>query len=265
MIDSSDWQLTFPLSYSSHTPRYENSYKLVNENTGQQIAQGGDFGDRKTYSTNLCLPQTCYALTVEDSYGDGLNSGGNGGYSLSVDGVEIASADSNDSFELITHKFGACSNVPAPTPAAPTPAAPTPAAPTRAPTRAPTPAPTRAPTPAPTPATTTSAPVGGGGAPITCAPMTLQFITDSYPSENEFYLFTAGEGEFLWSEDDFLENRTYNYNACVDSGVCVVFAFFDTFGDGLEAPGKIKLTFKGDVIVNGRNFGRDYTVRLCNE
>ena len=216
-----------------------NSCKLVNENTGQQIAQGGDFGDRKTYSTNLCLPQTCYALTVEDSYGDGLNSGGNGGYSLSVDGVEIASADSNDSFELITHKFGACSNVPAPTPAAPTPA--------------------------PTPATTTSAPVGGGGAPITCAPMTLQFITDSHPSENEFYLFTAGEGEFLWSEDDFLENRTYNYNACVDSGVCVVFAFFDTFGDGLEAPGKIKLTFKGDVIVNGRNFGRDYTVRLCNE
>ena len=95
--------------------------------------------------------------------------------------------------------------------------------------------------------------------------MTLESTTDSYPSENDFYLFTAGAAEFLWNEYDFLDNRTYNYNACVDSGVWVLFASFDTYGDGHEAPGKIKLTFKGDVIVNGRNFGRDYTVRLCNE
>jgi hypothetical protein len=121
-------------------------------------------------------------------------------------------------------------------------------------------------TPSPTPATTTLAPVGGGGGPTTCAPMTLEFTTDSYPSENDFYLFTVGEAEFLWNEYDFLiENRTYNYNACVDSGVCVIFAFFDTYGDGLLAPGKIKLTFNGDVIVNGGNFGRNYIVRLCNE
>jgi hypothetical protein len=106
MIDPSDWQLTlFPFSYFSRAPRYENSYELVNENNGQQIAQGGNFENRKTYSTNLCLPQACYALTVKDSYGDGLNAGGNGGYSLNMDGVEIASADSNDSFELNTHQF----------------------------------------------------------------------------------------------------------------------------------------------------------------
>jgi hypothetical protein len=43
------------------------------------------------------------------------------------------------------------------------------------------------------------------------------------------------------------------------------FAFFDTYGDGLLAAGKIKLTFKGDVIFNGGNFGRDHIVRLCNE
>jgi hypothetical protein len=251
MIDPSDWQLIFPSSYFSRTPRYENSYELVNENTGQQIAQGGPFENRNTtYSTNLCLPQACYALTVKDSfgdglndsYGDGINSGGDGGYSLSVDGVEIASADSYDSFELNTHKFGTCGNGPASTPA-----------------------PTLAPTPAPTPATTTLAPVGGGGGPTTCAPMTLEFTTDSYPSENDFYLFTAGEAEFLWNEYDFLDNRTYNYNACVDSGVWVLFAFFDTYGDGLLGPGRIKLTFKGDVIFDGQDFGRHYAIRLCNE
>ena len=137
----------------------------------------------------MCLPpQACYALTVADSYGDGLTSGGaDGGYSLSVDGEEIASADSNDYFESNTYKFGTCGNGTAPTP--------------------------------------TPAPVGGGGGPTTCAPITLEVITDSYPRENDFFLYIDGEDEFLWDEYDFDENRTYNYNACVDPDACVVFDF----------------------------------------
>ena len=158
-----------------------------------------------------------------DSFGDGLTSGGaDGGYSLSVDGVEIASADSNDYFDSNTHKFGTCGDGPAPTP------------------------------------------VGGGGGPTTCAPITLELITDLYPSDIDFFLRTDGE-EFLWDEYDFSENQTYNYNACIDPDVCVDFDFYDSFGDGLEAPGKITLTFKGDVIFSGANFGEGYNVRLCNE
>ena len=176
-----------------------------------------------------------------DSFGDGLTSGGaDGGYSLSVNGVEIASANNNDYFDSNTYKFGTCGNGPAPTPS-PTPAS----------------------TPSPTPATT-SPPVGGGGGPTTCAPITLELITDSYPSEINFFLRTDGE-EFLWDEYDFSENQTYNYNACIDPDVCVEFDFYDSFGDGLEAPGKITLAFKGDVIFSGANFGEGYNVRLCNE
>jgi hypothetical protein len=59
LIDPSDWQLIFPSSYYfSRTPRHENSYEVVNENTGQQIAQGGDFENRNTYSTSLLLEST---------------------------------------------------------------------------------------------------------------------------------------------------------------------------------------------------------------
>ena len=177
-----------------------------------------------------------------DSFGDGLTSGGaDGGYSLSVNGVEIASANNNDYFDSNTYKFGTCGNGPAPTPS-PTPAS----------------------TPSPTPATT-SPPVGGGGGPTTCAPITLEFITDSYPYENNFFLFNEDSEEFLWDESNFLENRTYNYDACVDPGVCVVFDIYDSFGDGLEAPGKITLTFKGEVIYSGGTFNEGGNVRLCNE
>ena len=165
MIDPSDLQLTF-LFLFSHAHRYENSYELINENTGEPITQRGDvddiFDDRSTYSTNLCLPQqACYALTVLDSYGDGLTTGGpDAGYSLSVDGVEIASADSNYFFDSNTYKFGICGNEPAPTPP-----------------------PTANPTPAPTPAIT-AAPVAGGGGDIPCSVGQLDFdfviTTDDY-------------------------------------------------------------------------------------
>jgi hypothetical protein len=108
---------------------------------------------------------------VRDSYGDGLNSdGADGGYSLSVNGVVIASADRNDSFFSKTTKFGACGNEPAPTPAA-----------TLNPTQSPTPVPTPSPTPAPTPGAT-AAPVGGGGTECSSGELKFDFFitTDAY-------------------------------------------------------------------------------------
>jgi hypothetical protein len=169
-------RLTTYLSFSfSHAHSDESSYELVNDITGVQILQKGELGElanRNTYSENWCLPETCYALTVRDSYGDGLNGAEDGGYSLSVNGLVIASADSNDPFSSNTTKFGSCGDGPAPTPAV-----------TLNPTQSPTPVPTPSPTPAPTPGAT-AAPVGGGGGGTECSSGELKFdffiTTDNY-------------------------------------------------------------------------------------
>jgi hypothetical protein len=230
--------------------RDEISWEVINAN-GDIVVQRGNLGDKRDYTTKKCLPIGCYEFIIEDEYGDGLSGGGNAGYKLEVDGSEIASVGRHEFWHRKVHEFGTCSgNGPVGTPA-PTPN------PTQAPTVAPTPNPTPAPTSAPS-----TAPVGGGG-PTNCAQISLEFVTDSYPWENDVFLVTDTV-EFLWYEYDFRKNREYNYEACIDPGVCVTFYFFDSYRDGLEAPGKIQLSYEGEVIYSGRKFGASYAKRLCN-
>merc|ERR1719203_2769038 len=163
------------------------SWYLKNEETGEEILSGGDYTDANTLFTDsgpIC-PGT-YEFRIDDSWGDGLCcSYGNGGYSVKVDGEEVASGGEYTSFESTTFTVGASSpttpppaTTPAPTvstiapsmpptattpaPTTPSPVSPPGTPPTPYPTeKAPTPHPTgRAPTPWPTHTPPTPHPTG---------------------------------------------------------------------------------------------------------
>jgi hypothetical protein len=196
----------------------------------------GPFNNRQSYTENECLPTGCYNLIVEDEFGDGLTQGRNAaGYSLTVDGTEIVSVAGNNVYwDRDVYQFGSGCN--------------------SGPPAGPTPNPTPAPTPAPTPS-----PVGGA-----CKPIELELTTDDWPGEISFSLVTDRD-ELLWDESNFDSARaTYNFDACIDPGVCATFTFLDSFGDGLFDPGRFTLRFDDSEEYSGRDFGASKVINVCN-
>ena len=78
---SAGTQITFTLLTDDYPN--ETTWTLVDE-TGTTVISGGPYGSNATtYSTDACLANGCYTLTVFDSYGDGLCCGyGEGSYEL---------------------------------------------------------------------------------------------------------------------------------------------------------------------------------------
>ena len=68
---------------------------------GDTVATGGPFADSNTeYIEQLCLDEGCYTFTIVDSYGDGICCAyGNGAYSISSQGVVLASGGNYDQSE----------------------------------------------------------------------------------------------------------------------------------------------------------------------
>ncbi|CAK2620346.1 Endonuclease I [Vibrio crassostreae] len=69
----------------------ETSWSLKNS-VSQTLYSGSDYKNNTINEVEMCLADGSYILEVSDSYGDGMCcSGGNGSYSLSVNGTVVAS------------------------------------------------------------------------------------------------------------------------------------------------------------------------------
>jgi hypothetical protein len=75
----------------------------------------------------------------------------------------------------------------------------------------------------------------------------MELVADGYPEDNDFFLVTDDE-EWIWDEIGFEEDESYQYSACLDPTGCATLDFFDWYGDGIEAPGGITLTYDGTVF-----------------
>ncbi len=85
----------------------ETTYRVLNS-AGNIVASGGPFGnypDGSTIDEALCLPDGCYTLRIDDSYGDGICCGyGEGQYTLlDTDGSAVVSGGNFGS--TISHQF----------------------------------------------------------------------------------------------------------------------------------------------------------------
>ena len=64
-----------------------------------------------TYTYTYCVPDTnCYIFTISDSWGDGICCGyGNGSYTISVDGNNVAVGELDFQSSETTYNIGGCS------------------------------------------------------------------------------------------------------------------------------------------------------------
>ena len=88
----------------------DTSWKLL-DGRGRTINSGSSYGNGQTIRTLECLlADDCYTLDVRDSYGDGLSTINNAGYTVIVDGSQVAKVTSSqDSWSRKEHSFGSCS------------------------------------------------------------------------------------------------------------------------------------------------------------
>ena len=72
----------------------------ITDGAGAIVASGGPYASpTTTYDETVCLSEGCFTFTIADSFGDGIFSPG--GYSLTIDGVVIASGGAYGSGESV--------------------------------------------------------------------------------------------------------------------------------------------------------------------
>lgn len=83
-----------PLTLTVTTDNYpsETTWSVTSE-TGATVMSGGPYGSAgETYTESFCLPDGCYILTVNDSYGDGICCAyGDGSFELTLGSQTLAS------------------------------------------------------------------------------------------------------------------------------------------------------------------------------
>ena len=91
---------TFTMSLTTDTYGAETSWTLTDA-SGATVMSGSGYANSTNYTASEQLCYGCYTLTVNDSYGDGMCcTYGNGGYSLTVNGEEVASGGTFSSSDV---------------------------------------------------------------------------------------------------------------------------------------------------------------------
>jgi hypothetical protein len=91
------------------------------------------------------------------------------------------------------------------------------------------------------------------------AMITIQILTDTYPSETSWVLVEQGGG-VVASGSGYAASTLYTIPVCVDSTSCYDFTIYDSWGDGIYAPGGYTVSYNGVEIANTMGGGfADYS------
>lgn len=90
-------------------------------------------------------------------------------------------------------------------------------------------------------------------APCLKAEMTLE--TDQWGQDLAYRLRRISDNIVLWKGIGLESENNYLESSCVDPKECYEFIIRDTLGDGLVAPGHIKLTYAGQIELDYGGFG----------
>lgn len=85
--------------------RHESSYAIVDSSLSTVMSDGPFFGNEgQAYHASTCAPADgCYLLVVNDSYGDGMSSGG---YTVKMDGAVVLESTPGEFRDFfILHNF----------------------------------------------------------------------------------------------------------------------------------------------------------------
>jgi len=95
--------------------------------------------------------------------------------------------------------------------------------------------------------------------PIICgcsdASIVIDILTDSYGSETTWEVVEQGTGTVVGSGGPYDSATLYTELVCVASTSCYDFTIYDSYGDGLFAPGGYTVTYNGTVIADTMGSG----------
>ncbi len=222
---------------------YETSWKITNMYDVIKAQNEPFYESLYYYKSNVCLwKNQCYAFSIYDTYGDGLNKTEGGYYSVTYDGVELnstTSTSSNGSWTwnqnlYIGKENGSCDDY------------------TTWPTYSPTTSfyPTFDMYNTNTP-TATLRPCDDGH-----TRLFLTINTDQFPEETSWKLNNTN-GLILYEKfiDDYkLPNHRYTESYCLPKNDCYTFTIYDTYGDGLLSFEGYHLQWNDERIQSGSQF-----------
>jgi hypothetical protein len=87
--------------------------------------------------------------------------------------------------------------------------------------------------------------------PWTCpeSMLDIAILTDPYPSETTWEVTVHGTSEVICSGGPYADDYTlYEAHCCIDYDACVDFTIYDSWGDGIYAPGGYRVILDGEVI-----------------
>eukprot|EP00980_Cylindrotheca_fusiformis_P006433 scaffold1375_cov137-Cylindrotheca_fusiformis.AAC.22 len=216
-LNCSGTDLKFDFTLNTDDFGTETSWDVVNAK-GEKVLSESGFANHSKYITQECIPNSCYWMTIYDTYGDGLSEGDNNtGYKLVVDGRVEQEAGGVDFGVEVDFEFGNCNDQ----------------------------SPTPPPQPSPSPISPPNLP------PLNCSGTDLKFDftlnTDDFGTETSWDVVNA-KGEKVLSESGFANHSKYITQECIPNG-CYWMTIYDTYGDDLSE-GDNNTGYK--LIVDGR-------------
>ena len=97
--------------------------------------------------------------------------------------------------------------------------------------------------------------------------VTVTIRTDPYGYETAWSLVGNSGTEYAsvdyWTYDN---NTIYETTVCVPADECITFTIWDSYGDGIFAPGYYRISMEGEILTTGGSFGSiDYFTFNCEE
>ena len=226
---------------------------LNGDNEVLKVSRGTADDVFKLRKESLCLTAGVYQFTMHDEKQQGGGFSYPGYYNVSSSGDLIAQG--RDFFCNSTSTFAL------PLTAAPSIMPSETVSPTFSPSYVPSEPPSASPTISPTVTLQPSLSPSVSSSPTkTCYQIDILVVFDRYPSEISWQLQKMNDsGDYILiktfngSSDDKYKAQTESM--CLEGEREYQFAIYDTFGDGIEAPGHYKVTSDGNLIVQGGEFG----------
>jgi len=238
----------------------ETSYTLENTCSDETIFERphGYFTSSNTlYEDTFCSAASAqYEFTIFDSFGDGVCCHyGTGEYTVSKNGVEVATGGEFGSHESTT--FGSCGPTSAPTPGPST----TPTT-SNVPSFAPTPGLSTTPTTSNVPSSAATECQGDF--------INIDILTDQYPGETSYTLQETCDGTTIFERPHGYftsSGELYEDTICVSRSFEYVFTIFDSYGDGLcchYGNGEYTVTLNESEAAAGGDFGSHESTTFGN-
>eukprot|EP00934_Nitzschia_sp_Nitz4_P002835 Nitzschia sp. Nitz4//scaffold132_size63325//41447//43165//NITZ4_006294-RA/size63325-augustus-gene-0.2-mRNA-1//1//CDS//3329535326//2825//frame0 len=95
-----------------------------------------------------------------------------------------------------------------------------------------------------------------------CVPLKLTIQTDQYGSETGYRLRRDSDRVVFWKGAGLDSNEAYIESSCIDPNECYQFKVIDSYGDGILSPGGMTLTYDGDVLYEGGDYGGGFVLKI---